>query len=142
MGILSFLSLGKQAGDAIASPIEAVGNAIDKIFTSDEEKIMANVMMEKIAQQPQILQSEINKLEAQHRSLFVAGWRPFIGWICGLGLLWHYLGSRILSWIFAVKYPEVIVPVFDGTGDLINLLLALLGMAGLRTIEKNMKITK
>jgi hypothetical protein len=50
-------------------------------------------------------QLEINKVEAAHKSLFVAGWRPFIGWICGLGLLYNVLIAQILSIWFTV--PEV-----------------------------------
>jgi len=136
MGLLDFLGMGKAAGDAIASPVEAVGNVFDKLFTSDEERANAEAVMAKIRQQPQILQGEINKLEAQHRSVFVAGWRPFIGWVCGVGLAWHYVGAPILSWFIPAP------PVLTGTGDLINLLLALLGMAGLRSFEKGRKITK
>lgn len=142
MSIFSFLSLGKQAGDAIASPVEAVGSALDKLFTSDEEKAQALAVMEKIRQQPQILQAEINKLEAQHRSIFIAGWRPFIGWVCGVGMAWHYLGNPLMGWACALWYPEAKAPMMAGVGELMNLLLALLGMAGIRTIEKSKKLTK
>lgn len=142
MGLLSFLSIGKAAGDAIATPVEAIGNTLDQLFTSDEERAQAEMVMAKIKQEPQILQCEINKLEAQHRSIFVAGWRPFIGWVCGTALGWHYLGNPIMSWICAIWVPNIVAPVINGTGDLINLLLALLGMAGLRTWDKKNKLTK
>ena len=55
MGLLDFLGMGKAAGDAIASPVEAVGNVFDKLFTSDEERANAEAVMAKIRQQPQIL---------------------------------------------------------------------------------------
>ena len=142
MSILGFLGLGKQAGDAIASPLNAVGNTLDKLFTSDEERAQADAVMEKIRQQPQILQTEINKLEAQHRSIFVAGWRPFIGWVCGFAMLWKYMLSDIAIWITVTWYPSVKVPELGGTQELITILLALLGMAGYRTIEKAKKLSK
>ncbi len=68
-----FDKLVGSSGDAIAKPIDAVGNALDKILTSKEEKAAGDAVMEKLKQNPAELQVEINKLEAQHRSVFVAG---------------------------------------------------------------------
>ncbi len=68
-----FDKLVGSGGDAIAKPIDAVGNALDKILTSKEEKNAGAAVMEKLKQHPAELQVEINKLEAQHRSVFVAG---------------------------------------------------------------------
>ena len=73
-------------GSEVAQPIEAIGNVVDKLFTSDEERAQGKLLMEKLAQHPSELQVELNKVEANHRSIFVAGWRPFIGWVCGTGL--------------------------------------------------------
>ena len=74
MGILS-----KIIGGAAAQPVQAVGNVLDKLFTSDEERLDKKIILERLMQQPSLAQIELNKVEAQHRSLFVAGWRPFIG---------------------------------------------------------------
>jgi len=142
MGIFSFLKAGKEVGDAISSPIEAVGNTFDKLFTSDDERAQAKIILEKIKLEPQILQAEINKLEVQHRSVFVAGWRPFIGWVCGVGLGIQFVLSPCASWVCAFLSSDVVLPQFNGTGDLINLLLAMLGMAGIRSWEKSNKLTK
>lgn len=142
MSVFSFLKIGKEAGDAVAAPIDALGNTFDKLFTSDEERAQAAAVMEKIKQQPQILQGEINKLEAQHRSMFVAGWRPYIGWICGTAMGLHYIGNPIFKWICAIWFTTTTIPTFSGTGELMNLLLALLGMAGIRSWEKGNKLTK
>jgi len=76
----------KLFGGAAAELIDALGFAVDKIFTNDEERIQAQAVLDKIAQKPAILQTEINKIEAQHRSLFIAGWRPAIGWVFAIGL--------------------------------------------------------
>lgn len=142
MNLLSLIGLGKTAGDAIATPVDAVGNAFDKLFTSDEEKAQAEIIMAKVRLHPQILQVEINKLEAQHRSLFVSGWRPFIGWICGCGLLINFNLLPLIVMYGALFKTGFVAPQLPGIGELMNLLLALLGMAGLRTWEKSNKLTK
>ena len=70
----------KLFGGAAAEPIDALGAAVDKIFTNDEERMQAQAVLDKIAQKPAILQAEINKIEAQHRSLFVAGGLQLVGY--------------------------------------------------------------
>lgn len=121
--------LGKIFGSSIAQPIEAVGNVIDKLFTSDEEKLDKKIILERLAQQPSMAQTEINKIEAQHRSIFVAGWRPFIGWCCGLGILYDYL-IRPIAAGFNFHMSTI------NSAELHTLVIALLGMGALRTVEK------
>tara|TARA_R110002167_G_scaffold23542_3_gene83674 strand:- start:564 stop:959 length:396 start_codon:yes stop_codon:yes gene_type:complete len=125
MGILD-----KLLGGAAAAPVDAVGNALDKLFTSDDEKAQAAAVMAKIRQQPHILQAEINKIEAGHRSTFVAGWRPFIGWVCGVGLLFPFVINPCFQWYTSKPGPEM------PTEALISLIMALLGLGTLRTVEK------
>jgi len=140
MGLLSVLALGKQAGDAIASPVEAVGNVLDKLFTSDEERAVAAQVIEKLRQHPQELQVEINKLEAQHRSWFVAGWRPFIGWVCGVSLGTYYIPQFILAsilWLRVSWAASSLAPYpIDNVEGLFELVIAMLGLAGFRMVEK------
>jgi len=124
-------------GQALASPIEAIGNVLDKLFTSDEEALSKQIILQRLAQEPSLAQVELNKIEARHRSIFVAGWRPFIGWVCGLALAWHFMLYDIASWITVNWFPHVTaLPVLTGTSELITILMALLGLAGLRTAEK------
>ena len=73
---------------------------------------------------------ELNKAEAQHRSIFVAGWRPFIGWICGLAFGFHFIALPII-----LTYTDLTPPEFD-TNTLFTVLMGMLGMGGLRTYEK------
>ncbi len=136
MGFLSFLKLGKSAGDAIASPIDAVGNALDKLFTSKEEKEQAKAIMQKIKMEPHILQGEINKLEAQHRSIFVAGARPFIIWVCGVGLSFSFVINPIIQWYSGKPGPTLPLDT------IMELILCILGLGGLRTFEKFTKVSK
>jgi len=140
MGLLAILGMGKQAGDAIASPIDAISNGLDKLFTSDEERATANQVMEKIRQQPSIMQVELNKVEAQHRSMFVAGWRPAIGWVLAISLAFFYIPQFALASVLWVKVcwaAEKLQPYpISEIGGLTQLVFALLGLGTLRTAEK------
>jgi len=80
-------------------------------------------------------QIEINKAEAQNPNWFVAGWRPAIGWVGALALLYTFLLSPLISWGCQIEGIKMIPPVLD-TGMLFNLILAMLGLGGYRTFEK------
>lgn len=79
-------------------------------------------------------QAEINLKEAEHPSLFVAGWRPALGWICVAGMLYSFAGQPTLAWISG-SFGWSVPPVVD-TGVLVTLLTGMLGLAGVRTYEK------
>lgn len=81
-------------------------------------------------------QLEVNKAEAAHRSVFVAGWRPFIGWICGIALLWAFVGAPIANWYIAVFEPSISSIPEMNFNYLFELVLAMLGLGGMRTYEK------
>lgn len=130
MGFFTGL-IARPAVDAIG----ALGNAFDQLFTSDDERAEAEAIMARIRQQPHILQAEINRMESGHRTLFVAGWRPFIGWVCGVGLLWAFIGHPMFEWIVAVMDLQIEAPAI-ATDNMLELVLALLGLGGLRTFEK------
>jgi hypothetical protein len=79
-------------------------------------------------------QAEINKIEAANPSLFVSGWRPGVGWVCVLALAYTYIGQPFVSW-GCFNFGWIAPPSINMDG-LMTLLLALLGVAGLRTYEK------
>ena len=133
MSIWSWLSGGK----AVAEPIEAVGNVLDALFTSDDERLDKGIIKQRLAQQPALAQAEITKVQAQHRSTFVAGARPFLMWVCGLGFLFAFIINPILAWLM----PEGGVPILP-LKVMMELTLAMLGLAGLRTVEKLQGKTK
>ncbi len=90
-------------------------------------------------------QLEINKVEAKHASLFVAGWRPAVGWICGISLAWNFIIHPILLWV-SFLLPETAIdlstaPQLD-TGELMTVLLGMLGLGGLRTYEKRVGVAR
>jgi hypothetical protein len=78
------------------------------------------------------LQTKINEVEAKHRTVFVAGWRPFIGWVCGTALAYNFVIRDLLIW--AVNPVEV--PPALQMEHLMTVLLGMLGLGGLRTFEK------
>lgn len=83
-------------------------------------------------------QLEINKQEAASTSLFIAGWRPAVGWVCVVALFYAYVAEPLLKFILAIRHPDLIahLPVLD-TGNLLStLLIPMLGLAGMRTYEK------
>jgi hypothetical protein len=129
------------AGNGAATPIDAISNLFDKLFTSDEERLQAGAVLEKLRQHPAELQVELNKIEAAHRSIFVAGWRPAVGWVCAAGVAWAYIGHPVFTWAAALWSPGLQPPGIV-TDNLIELVLAMLGMAGLRTLEKATGKTK
>lgn len=120
----------KLFSSTASEPIEAIGGVLDKLFTSDEEKLKAQAVLEKLKQHPAELQVALNKIEAQHRSLFVAGWRPFIGWMCGLGLANVYIINPWLQWLYGIEGPQLPLNV------MVELIIAMLGLGTLRTAEK------
>lgn len=127
MGLFSKVFGGS---DAIAG-ITAVGNIADSLFTSKDEKLSHEEVRMRIAQNPHMIQSEITKIEAQHRSVFVAGWRPFIGWVCGAGVLFMVLINPVIQW--ATGEPGPALP----TSTIMQLTLGMLGLLGtMRTVEK------
>ena len=82
-----------------------------------------------------LAQTEINKAEAAHKSIFVAGWRPFIGWVCGVGIAWSMVVQPVAQWAMIAWGDGTELRTID-TSYLMELVTAMLGMSGLRTFEK------
>ncbi len=77
----------------------------------------------------------INQIEAQHASVFVAGWRPACGWCCAFALAYHYIINPLMTWVSAVVGHPIVLPMLD-VSDLMVLLLGMLGIGGMRSYEK------
>ena len=130
----------------LSALIGPVSNLLDKFIEDKDQKAkLAHdlaTMAERHAHELAQGQIEVNKQEASHRSMFVAGWRPFVGWICGAALLWHFVLQPLVVFTtayFGVTLPAL--PAFD-MDSLMTVLLGMLGLGGLRTYEKKQGLTK
>lgn len=117
-------------GGTTTGLVTGVAGAINQFVETGEEKKAAALLVAKMKQNPSRWQAEINKIEAGHRSLFVAGARPFILWVCGLGLSFAFIINPLLQWATSIPGPELPVDI------MMELTLGMLGLAGLRTYEK------
>ena len=130
----------------LSALIGPVTGLLDKFVEDKDQKAkLAHeiaTMAERQAHEVALAQIEVNKAEAASGSIFKGGWRPFIGWICGVAFAYHFVLQPILIFCVAVSgmaVPEL--PSFD-MGSLITVLGGLLGLGGLRTFEKVKGISK
>jgi len=138
-----------MVGDLIAG---VVGKIIDRAWPDPQQKAQAALAIEQMRQAGEFKaidaelersrqQTDVNKTEAASTDRFVAGWRPFIGWVCGSALAWHYIGRPMADWVVLLTGAHAQIPAVD-LGDLIVILLGMLGLGGLRTTEKIKGVTK
>jgi len=107
----------------------------DKNARAEAKELMERDLQKAVSDASQ-MQNKVNLAEAKHKSVFVAGWRPFIGWICGVGLAWAYIVQPLVLWYISVAHPGIDTIPQISTDGLYQLVLAMLGMGGLRTFEK------
>lgn len=111
---------------------------IDELFTSDEEREAAKLRVLELESAGKLAQIGVNTQEAKHSSLFVAGWRPFIGWVCGLSFTWTFLLYPILQFAvlaFGVPIDLSLLPVMD-LSEMMPVLLGMLGLGAMRSYER------
>lgn len=127
--------LGQNIGEAFAKIVGVFKVDPTKALEAQTElaKIQYELQGKIIDQVGQ--QLEVNKAEAASSSTFVAGWRPFIGWVCGAGLASQYIIGPLLSWVAGLFHHTLGYPSLD-LGELMPLLMGMLGLAGMRTYEK------
>ena len=118
--------------------IKPVGDILDKFVADKDLKIKLSHELEKEIILLNKAQLEVNKVEAKHTNIFVAGWRPFIGWCCGLSLAYHFILEPIIQYILIVNGIQYDTPEFDFS-QLSTIVMAMLGMSTLRTYEKTKK---
>jgi hypothetical protein len=133
----------------IGEIVGSVGKIADDLFTSDEERLKADIQAMEIGLRAAVVdadlikgQQEINKVEAAHHSVFVAGWRPAIGWVGVTALAYQYIVYPLLTWAWALLQANGYVPsnltpppILDFEALMI-LMTGILGIAGARTFEK------
>jgi hypothetical protein len=131
-----------MAGPLLAllpSLLPALTEVLDRVVPDKAAAAKAKLEMEakllEAATAQASQQAEINKVEASHQSIFVSGWRPYIGWVCGMAIAWAFLIAPMLSWLLPVVGVVAAVPPLQ-TEFLLELVFAMLGLGGLRTFEK------
>lgn len=139
MGLGKFFT--KIVGGGVVETAEGIAKVVDRFVETTEERKAADALLMKIQQEPDKWQTEINKIEAGHRTIFVAGWRPFIGWVCGSGLAFHFILFPLLEWGSKLAGNPIVAPELE-TGALISLVIALLGLGATRTYEKKYNLTQ
>lgn len=123
-----------MAMEPLTAGIELAKTAIDKLWPdageADRQRIATIVTLT-------TAQLQVNQAEASNPNPFVAGWRPFIGWVCGAALAYTYIVYPLLTWALALWGPPGMKPPLLGNGDMLyELLLGMLGLGGMRTFEK------
>ncbi len=122
--------------EILSSAASLISSGLD--FLDGDKKHKAELLLEQVKglQKQNQSQAKINEIQVAHRSIFVAGPRPFIMWICGFGLASEFL---LRPWVQAF-YPHIHIPSISDV--VLELILALSGLAGLRTFEKKCGLTK
>jgi len=118
--------------DKLIGPVTSI---VDKFVVDKDLKMKLQHELETALHDANMAQIEVNKAEAAHKSIFVAGWRPFVGWVCGVALSYHFILAPLLQFGFAVGGIDQALPEFDFS-QLSTVLMGMLGLGGLRTFEK------
>lgn len=131
--------------DLLVGPVLDIINKVIPTPMTAEQKVQAQIQLLQLQQssegqelnaqlQATAQQTDTNKVEAASNSLFVAGWRPFVGWVCGSGLAYQYLVNPLFSW-FALIVHWPTPPSLD-LQTLVTMLGGLLGFGYMRTMDK------
>ena len=140
---MSFLSKLMGGGDVVKS----VGDALDNLFTSDEERMEAERELtkakrsfdykeSKLVAEQNIAQMEVNKADAKSGSFFQAGWRPAIGWVGAFALAYQFILYPLLVWALAVSSLDIEPPPLIDANALYPIITGMLGIAGMRSFDK------
>jgi hypothetical protein len=127
------------------SLIGPVSGLLDK-FIEDKDKKNAiafelSTMAERHAQELAKAQLEVNKTEAAHKSLFVSGWRPAVGWTCCIGLASQYILIPMANFALALADSTIEIPVLD-MATMMPVLMGMLGLGAMRTVEKTKGVSR
>ena len=125
----------------IEALINPVSKILDKFVVDKDLKVKLEHEIKTEIQRANLAQIEVNKVEAQHRSVFVAGWRPFIGWTCAIAMAYHFVLQPIIVFVFSANGVDYSLPEFD-MASLMTVVLGILGLGGMRSFEKYKGITK
>ena len=139
MSIMSDIASGGLAG--IGTAVQSIGSGITDFIAHVQGKLspQEQAQLQQFADQAiatqMAAQAEINKVEAASPNLFTAGWRPFIGWICGIAIAYNFLIIPFVALFLRIFKAEFTMPALD-MGELWTLVTGMLGLGTMRTVEK------
>ena len=121
---------------AVAESIVGVaGKVLNKSVADKDLKVKLQHELKTAFHAANLAQIDLNKQEAAHQSMFVAGWRPFVGWTCGVALAYHFLLAPLLGFMLVLYGIDTPMPEFEFS-QLSTILMGMLGLGGLRSYEK------
>ena len=123
------------------SVIGVAGKVLDKFVEDKDLKTKLTHELKSQIVSLDLAQAQTNLEQAKHPSIFVAGARPAIMWICAFGLGWQFVFQPVAVWGIAVSGIDVVLPIIETEG-LLSLTLALLGLGGMRSFEKSKGIQR
>ena len=125
--------------------IGPVSGLLDKfIEDKDAKNALAHeisTMAERHAQELAKGQLEVNKVEAAHKNMFVAGWRPAVGWVCVAGMAGNFIIIPMTNFGLALAESTVVIPLI-ALSEMMPVLMGMLGLGAMRTVEKTKKVQR
>ena len=132
--------------DIVTAVSDIGGKLIDRLWPDPAQAAQAKLELLKMQQSGELAklaadtdlmkgQLAVDQAEASNSNMFVAGWRPFIGWVCGSGLAFQFIANPLITWGTQLAGKNVPVPSLD-LGTLLTLLFGMLGLGYMRTTEK------
>jgi hypothetical protein len=132
----------------VGSAVSSLFGLIDSLFTSDEERSNAKLRVLELQAKGDLAQLAVNTAEAANESLFVSGWRPFVGWVCGGAFAYSFLIQPFMAFVAWGVFsstgqvmPIDSLPTLD-LAMMMPVLMGMLGLGGLRTYEKRTETNK
>jgi hypothetical protein len=132
----------------IGTVIESVGKVAGDLITTDKERMQLELEGRKLDQAIDLAQIGVNNTEAQHASVFVAGWRPAIGWVGAAAMAYQFLLYPILTWVWALAQANGYLPAGTQPPPVLDadqlwvILSGILGIAGMRSFEKSRGVAR
>ncbi len=127
------------------SLINPVTKLLDKVIEDKDQKnaiaFELSTMAEKHPQELAKGQLDVNKVEAAHKNLFVAGWRPAVGWVCCLGMAGNFLIIPLANFALALSSSPITIPLIE-TSEMMPVLMGMLGLGAMRTVEKTKNVQR
>ncbi len=124
-----------MALDPVTAALDIGSKVIDRLWPDPAQAAIAKLELLKLQQSGELAQITVNTEEAKHASVFVSGWRPAIGWICGGACAWNWIGLPITKAVLLMWGKTIPLSPADLT-DMLPILMGMLGLGGLRTIER------